>query len=120
MVGIEVAKGAVKWVLYMAAAGLLVLGILFIMASYADTMRLVEGIIFIAVAMTIVYLSRERKPIEIRKTVSVTGPIAVKEIRCPNCSAILNPDTVQVVDGKPYFTCEYCGNKFEITEEPTW
>ena len=114
------AKGAIKGFLYIAAAGLIVLGIIFIMAAYANTIRLVEGVIFIAVAMTLLFLSRERKPIEIRKTVSVTGPITVKEIRCPNCSAVLNPDNVQVVDGKPYFTCEYCGNKFEITEEPTW
>lgn len=114
------AKGALKWFLYIAATGLIVLGILFIMAQYADTMRLIEGIIFIAVALIIVYFARERKPIEIKKTVTITGPIKVKEINCPNCNASLNPDTVQVIDGKPYMTCNYCGNKFEITEEPTW
>ena len=114
------AKGALKWFLYIATAGLTALGILFIMAAYAETIRLVEGIIFIAVALTIAYFARERKPIEIKKTVTVTGPIKVKEIRCPNCGAILNPDKVQVIDGKPYMTCDYCGNKFEITEEPTW
>jgi DNA-directed RNA polymerase subunit RPC12/RpoP len=114
------AKGALKWFLYVAAACLTVLGVLFIMAAYAEAIRLVEGIVFIVVALIIAYLARERKPIEIRKTVTVTGPIKVKEIRCPNCGAILNPDKVQVIDGKPYMTCNYCGNKFEITEEPTW
>jgi DNA-directed RNA polymerase subunit RPC12/RpoP len=114
------AKGVLKWILYLAAAGLAILGILFIMAAYADILRLIEGVIFLAVALMIAYFSRERKPIEIKKTVTVTGPIKVKEIRCPQCSAILNPDTVQVIDGKPYLTCDYCRNKFEITEEPTW
>ena len=114
------AKGALKWFLYIVAAGLVGLGILFIMAAYADTMRLIEGLIFIVVALIIAFFARERKPIEIKKTVRVTGPIKVKEINCPNCSAMLNPDKLQVIDGKPYMTCDYCGNKFEMTEEPTW
>jgi DNA-directed RNA polymerase subunit RPC12/RpoP len=113
-------KGPVKWILYAAAAVLILLGILFVIASYANTLRLVEGVIFIAVAILIAYFTRERKPLEIKKTVSVTGPIKVKEIRCPNCNAIMNPDNIHVTDGKPYLDCEYCGNKFELTEEPTW
>ena len=114
------AKGALKWVLYIVAAGLIGLGILFIMAAYADTLRLIEGVIFIIVALIIAFFAREKKPIEIKKTLQVTGPIKVKEINCPNCSALLNPDNLQVIDGKPYMTCDYCGNKFEMTEEPTW
>jgi len=39
---------------------------------------------------------------------------------CPNCGAIMNPEKVDVIDGKPYLTCDYCKNKFEMTEEPTW
>ena len=113
-------KGALKWVLYIVAAGLVGLGILFIMAAYADTMRLIEGLIFLGVALIIAFFARERKPIEIKKTIRVTGPVKVKEINCPKCSATLNPDKLQIIDGKPYLTCDYCGNKFEMTEEPTW
>jgi len=114
------AKGALKWFLYLAAGVLIILGILFIMAAYAETIRFIEGIVFIAIAFAIIFFSREKKPIEIKKTVTVTGPVKVKEIRCPNCSAILNPDKVEVIEGKPYLTCDYCQNKFELTEEPTW
>ena len=113
-------KGPLKWVLYAASAVLILLGILFMIASYANPLRLVEGVIFIGVAILIAYFARERKPLEIKKTVSVTGPVKVKEIRCPNCNAILDPNKIQVIDGKPYLGCEYCGNKFELTEEPTW
>jgi DNA-directed RNA polymerase subunit RPC12/RpoP len=114
------AKGVLKWVLILAAASLTVLGILFIMAAYAEPLRLVEGIIFIGVALVLAYFSMERKPIEIKRTVTITGPLKAKEIRCPNCSAFLNPEKMRVIDGKPYITCDYCGNNFEITEEPTW
>ena len=114
------AKGVLKWFLYLISAALIFLGIIFIMASYAEFIRLFEGLVFIGVAILIVYFSREKKPVEIRQTVELSGAPKVKESKCPNCGAILNPNTVQVIDGKPYMTCEYCGNKFEITEEPKW
>lgn len=109
-----------KWLLYAISAGLIFLGIIFIMASYAETIRFFEGLVFIGVAILIVYFGREKKSIEIKQTLDLSGAGKVKEIKCPNCGAILNPDTVQVIDGKPYMKCEYCGNKFEVTEEPKW
>ena len=113
-------KGVIKWFLYLISAGLIVLGILFIMASYTDTLRFLEGLVFIGVALLTIYFSREKKPIEIKQTVELSGSPIVKEIKCPNCGAILDPKTIQVIDGKPYEKCIYCGNMFEVTEEPKW
>lgn len=114
------ARGVLKWLLWIAAAILMILGILFIMASYAETIRLVEGLIFISLSLIMIYFSREKKPIEIRKRIDLSGPIKFKEIRCPNCSALLNIEKVKVIKGKTYMTCDYCENSFEITEEPKW
>jgi len=114
------ARGILKWLLYIASAVLIFLGILFIMASYADMIRFPEGLVFIGVAVLIVYFSREKKPIEIKQTLEISGAPKVREVKCPNCGAVLNPNTVQVIDGRPYMTCNYCGNKFELTEEPKW
>ena len=114
------AKGVVKWVLFAVAAGLAGLGLLFIIAAYEETTRFAVGLILITVAVLLAYFAREQKPVEIRQEVTVTGPVTVKELRCPNCGALLNAETVQVYDGKPYMTCDYCGNRFEVTEEPTW
>jgi len=114
------AKGITKWVLYLSSTCLIILGILFIMASYANSLRLIEGTIFIGIAVLLLYFSREKKTMEIKQTVTVTGPIKVKEIRCPHCSALLDPEKTKVIDGRPFVNCEYCGNTFEITEEPTW
>jgi DNA-directed RNA polymerase subunit RPC12/RpoP len=78
------------------------------------------GLVFLVVAIALLFLSREKKPLEIRQTVTVTGPLEAKEVRCPNCGALVDPTKTEVVDGKPYVTCSHCGNKFELTEEPTW
>lgn len=111
---------AFRWLLYLVSAGLLVLGTLFIMASSYAFPRLPTGIVLIGLGLVIAYFSRERKPITIRQEVTVSGVPTVKEIKCPVCGAILNAEKMQVIKGKPFMTCDYCGNKFEVTEEPKW
>ena len=114
------AKGVLKWLLYLISAVFLFLGVIFIISANLGLIYFLEGSIFIGIAILIVYFSREKKPIEIKQTMEISGTPTVKEVKCPNCGAILNPDTVQVIDGRPYMTCTYCGNKFELTEEPKW
>ena len=114
------AKGALKWLLYAVSAVLIPLGIIFMISTNLGIQYFFEGAIFIGVAILIIYFSREKKPIEIKQTLDISGGSKVKEIKCPQCGAILNPNTIQVIDGKPYMKCEYCGNKFEVTEEPKW
>jgi len=117
---VELAKGALKWILYAVSAVLTFLGIIFMISTNMGISYFFEGAVFIGVAVLIVYFSQEKKPIEIKQTMEISGAPKVKEIKCPNCGAFLDPNTVQVIDGKPYMTCTYCGNKFEITEEPKW
>jgi hypothetical protein len=115
------AKGALKWILYLISAGLIVLGGIFLIASYQNyESRLPVGVVFIAVAILLLYFSREKKPIEIKQTINVSGPIMMKELHCPNCGANLNAEKTIVIDGRPFIKCDYCGNNFEVTEEPTW
>jgi DNA-directed RNA polymerase subunit RPC12/RpoP len=113
-------RGPLKILVYLASAILIFLGIVFIISTNLGITYFFEGLAFLAVASLLLILSREKKPLEIKQTVTVTGPIKVKDVRCPNCSAIVDPTKAEVVDGKPYVTCRYCGNKFELTEEPTW
>ncbi len=115
------AKGALKWILYVISAGLILLGSLFLLAATpGHEYRLPVGVIFLAVALGLLYFSRERQPLEITQTVNVSGPLRVKELHCPNCGAHLNTEKTIVVDGRPFIKCEYCGNNLEVTEEPTW
>lgn len=113
-------KGSVKALIYLASAILIFLGIIFAMSANLGIIYFFEGLVFLAVAMLLLTLTREKKPVEIKQTVTVTGPIKVKEVRCPVCNAVVDPTKVEVVGGKPFVTCSYCKNKFELTEEPTW
>jgi len=114
------AKGLLKYLAYAASALLIFLGIIFIMSTNLGITYFFEGLVFLGVAIVILVFSREKKPLEIKQTLTVTGPVALKEVHCPVCNAVVDPTKVEIIAGKPYLTCSYCKNKFELTEEPTW
>ncbi|MFQ6076370.1 MAG: hypothetical protein ACE5Z5_09605, partial [Candidatus Bathyarchaeia archaeon] len=74
------AKGVLKWLLYLVSAVLAALGILVIMASYAETIRFAEGLVFIGIAFLVAYYARGKKPIEIKRTVALSGPMKIKKV----------------------------------------
>ena len=116
-------KGPLKVLVYLASAVLIFLGVIFMISSNLGIIYFFEGLVFFVVAgllLLLIFLSREKKPLEIKQTLTVTGPIKAKEVRCPNCNAVVDPTKTEIVDGKPYVACKYCGSKFELTEEPTW
>jgi hypothetical protein len=113
-------RGPVRILIYLISAVLILLGLIFMISVNLGIVYFFEGLVFLVVAGLLLFLSREKKPLEIKQTVTVTGPLEVREIHCPNCGALVDATKTEVVDGKPFVTCRYCSNKFELTEEPTW
>lgn len=107
---------------YAAAAVLIGVGLLF---AWAGSVRMAAtripiGLFMIGVGIVIIYLVRRQVPSEVVQRVEVSGRMAAQEIQCPNCSASLDLSSMQVVGGVPTIICSYCGNSFEVTEEPKW
>ena len=113
-------RGPIKILIYVVSAVLVFLGLIFMISVNLGIVYFFVGLVFLVVAGLLPVLGREKKPLEIKQTVTVTGPLKVREIHCPNCGALVDPTKTEVVDGKPFVTCGFCGNKFELTEEPTW
>jgi DNA-directed RNA polymerase subunit RPC12/RpoP len=111
---------AAKILVYLVSAVLVFFGLVFMISINLGISYFLVGIAFIVVAGVSLFAVRERKPVEIKQTVTVTGPVKAVPVRCPNCSALVDPMKAQVIEGKPYVTCDHCGNKFELSEEPTW
>lgn len=108
-------------VAYIISAVLIFFGIIFMIASNdLPIINFYIGLVLIIVAIILIVIVRPKRTMEIKQTLTMTGPVKVVEVRCPNCGAIVDPTKAVVIDGKPYVTCEHCGNKFELTEEPTW
>ncbi len=105
---------------YLVSAVLVFFGFVFMISYNLGIENFLIGLGLLVVAVVLLLFTRERKPVEIRQTIAVTGPVKAVPISCPNCGALVDPTTAQVIEGKPYVTCSHCGNKFELSEEPTW
>jgi len=94
-------------------------GIVFALASvYAPTRLIVAALLFVASFGIAYYITR--KPKTIVQRLELSGHMKAVALKCPNCSASVNANTIKIVSGVPYATCPYCGQTFEIAEEPKW
>lgn len=105
-----------------AVAILLFFAIIFAMASSYNPIRLItSGILLIAAVAVIAGIYYvNRKPTMVIHQVEVSGQMKAAKINCPNCSAPIDANQIKIISGVPYVTCPYCGNTFEVTEEPKW
>ncbi len=118
--GLAMVSRAAKILVYLVSAVLVFFGLVFMISINLGISYFLVGLVLIIVAGVSLFAVKDRKPIEIKQTVTVTGPVKAVAVRCPNCGALVDPLKAQVIDDKPYVTCEHCGNKFELSEEPTW
>jgi uncharacterized membrane protein len=104
-----------------AVAVLFFFGAIFAIAAsvQATITRLAASLILFAIGVAIAYYIT-RKPKTIIQQVELSGQMKAAPIKCPNCSASINVNKIKIVSGVPYATCDYCGNTFEVTEEPKW
>jgi Zn finger protein HypA/HybF involved in hydrogenase expression len=98
---------------------LLFFGIIFALASVYESTRLIVAALLFIVAFGIAYyLTREQKTIV--QKLEVSGEMKAVALKCPNCAASVDANSIRMVSGVPYATCPYCGHTFEVSEEPKW
>jgi uncharacterized membrane protein len=104
-----------------AVAVLFFFGVIFAIAAsvQAPITRLSASLILFAVGVAIAYYIT-RKPKTVIHQVELSGQMKAAPLKCPNCSASVDVNQIKIVSGVPYATCAYCGNTFEVTEEPKW
>jgi uncharacterized membrane protein len=103
-------------------AVLLFLSLIFAIASSQNPQRIVTAIILFIIALVIIaaiyYVTR--KPKTVIQRLEVSGQMKAATIKCPNCGASVDVNSIKIISGVPYATCAYCGKTFEVTEEPKW
>jgi DNA-directed RNA polymerase subunit RPC12/RpoP len=102
-----------------AVAVLFFFSLIFAIASVYDPARLATSAILFIAAIAIAYYIT-RKPKTVIQRLEISGQMKAAPIKCPNCSASVDANQIKIVSGVPYATCPYCGNTFEVTEEPKW
>ncbi|MEM3551840.1 MAG: hypothetical protein QW222_01355 [Candidatus Bathyarchaeia archaeon] len=94
-------------------------GIIFAIASVYIFNRIFVAVVFFVVGFGLIYYLA-RKPKTIIQRVELSGELKAVALKCPNCSASVDAAKIKIVSGVPYATCPYCGQTFEVTEEPKW
>ncbi len=103
----------------LAVAVLFFFGIVFALASvYAASRLVVAGLLFAAGFAILYYVAR--RPRTVIQRLELSGEMKAVPIKCPNCSASIHSESIKIVSGVPYATCPYCGQTFQVVEEPKW
>ena len=86
---------------------------------------LLVGIILVGVGVAIVWVVRTRGPAPIQQItqqleVDMPGDTTLETLKCRNCGAQLDKDSVSLAAGAVVINCPYCGTTYQIAEEPKW
>lgn len=116
---------------YIFAAIAILFGVLFLIAAFdgRPVSRAISNFIIaavligIGVVIIIAIKLREPKPeqkVEITQKIDVSGDIAMERLKCKNCGALLDKDSVKLAEGAILISCPYCGTTYQMVEEPKW
>ncbi len=96
---LKVALGAV------AVAVLFFFGIIFAFATnYWPTGLVVSAMLF-AVGFGIIYFVA-KKPKTVIQKLELSGEMKAVALKCPQCSASVDPEQIKIMDGVPFATCK--------------
>ncbi len=112
-------------VTYVLAAALGFFGLVFLVGSQGQVLRLVVGVVLLAGAGVLVYLMRVRpQPSQVNTTVvqkiELSGNVNLQNLTCKNCGGRLTEKSIAVKAGAVFVNCEFCGTAYQLEEEPKW
>lgn len=116
---------------FLVAAGLLFYGVILILGSssaeYGNPAWLTQGLVMVAAALVIVGVGvfvllklRPQPKQEIVQRIDLTGDVGMAGLKCKNCGAELNKDSITVREGAIFVSCPYCNSTYQLVEEPKW
>lgn len=120
----RIAQGLVLFV----AIFLILLGVIFLIASGTD--NLITGALLVLIAVLLLFFSYRSQKIEAAKPTLITqnfdvkmegsGTLDQKELKCRSCGAPLSEKNLKVVEGGVVMVCPYCNTVTSLQESPKW
>ncbi len=113
---------------YIAAAIVLLFGVLFIWAAFGTVFNsgwLITGLVSVVIGFGLIWFAGRFKPetqTEQNVTLNIDLPanVDLDSFKCQSCGGALTTDNVKMVAGAPVVTCPYCGTTYQLTEDPKW
>ena len=119
----------IKIVGYIIAAILIFFGVLFIWGAFSpegETGWVVIGIVTAGIGLGIIAFIRLREPKpaqppqEIIQKIDLSGDMEMEKLKCKECGAELEKESITVEAGAILIDCPYCGSTYQMVEEPKW
>lgn len=109
------------------AFALIIFGVIFIIAAFANqakmVSRLIIGILMVVIAAVLYVLSRmktEQVTHVIEQKIDLSGDVDLDLLKCKSCGGTLSKKNVEVRAGAVMVNCPYCGSVYQIKEAPKW
>jgi hypothetical protein len=118
-----------KIIVYITAAILIFVGVLFILGSFDPTGSfgwILVGIILVLIGFGLIWFATRlgnapsTTPTQVNLKIDLSGDVNLESFKCQSCGSPLSPDNVKMVNGAPVVTCPFCGTSYQLTEEPKW
>ncbi|MDW8326227.1 MAG: hypothetical protein RMK99_06645 [Anaerolineales bacterium] len=109
--------------IYLLAAALGFFGLVFVVGSQGEVLRLVVGVLLFAGAAVLVYLTRARPQIvqtTVQQKIDLSGDVKLENLTCKNCGGRLTEKSINIKAGAVFIHCEFCGTAYQLEEAPKW
>lgn len=122
---------AISIIAYIAAAILILFGVLFIWAAFGSQFNsgwFVTGLVTVGIGFGLVvagyFLGRRAAAASavtnVTLQVDLPGDVNLETLKCQSCGGVLKPENITMVAGAPVVNCPYCGTTYQLTEDPKW
>jgi len=128
-------RGYLKGILIGAGVFFVLLGLIFLLASFTPDFQL--SILVIAVILfiiaggfigSVIYVEKResarpvniQQKVEIKATDLVGGDTRAQEMKCSGCGAPLSSKDIRITDLGVLVSCPYCGKAYVMEEAPKW
>ncbi|MFO7944899.1 MAG: hypothetical protein R6U51_11435 [Anaerolineales bacterium] len=111
---------------YIFASILIVIGLLFIIATFSEDGKisyLLTGSILVLIGFGIIWFTGRKKDTEkeeVTMKIDLSGDVDLDTLSCKSCGGHLDSENISMVAGAPVVECPYCGTSYQLTEEPKW
>ncbi len=120
---------AIKIIAYIAAAILILFGVLFIWAAFGAQFVsgwFITGLVTVGIGFGLIWFGSRMKPSpavsgeNVTLNIDLPANVELDTLKCKSCGGVLKPENIKMVAGAPVVTCPYCGTTYQLTEEPKW
>jgi phage FluMu protein Com len=112
-----------KLVAFLLSAVVGLLGLVFLIGSQGEVLRMVVGGVLLLTALVLVALVQLRPTVEKREVIQridLSGDVSLQSLRCQSCNGQLDATSVQVKAGAVFVDCPWCKASYQLEEAPKW